>query len=90
MAAANLRSYTTDKDKPGLIYNDYSYREVLNVQKEQASTEVQIQKMAAGMNVGRHNAKYARITKNIWTLRRRYANHQLVSRMRTCMGRQWT
>jgi hypothetical protein len=28
MAAANLRSYTTDKDKPGLIYNDYCYREV--------------------------------------------------------------
>jgi hypothetical protein len=44
MAAANLRSYTTDKDKPGLIYNDYSYREVLNVQKEQASTEVQSNK----------------------------------------------
>lgn len=28
MAAANLRSYTTDKDKQGLIYNDYCYREV--------------------------------------------------------------
>jgi hypothetical protein len=54
---------------------------LLNVQKEQASTEVQFQQMAAGMNVGRHNAKYLRITKNIRTLRRRYANGQLNTTM---------
>ena len=50
---------------------------LLIVQKEQANTEVQIQQMAAGMNVGRHNAKYARVTRQIHNLRRRYANGQL-------------
>jgi hypothetical protein len=50
---------------------------LLTIQKEQASTEVQMQQMAAGMNVGRHNAKYESVTKRIRTLRRRYANGQL-------------
>ena len=50
---------------------------LLAIQTEQASTEVQIYQMGAGMNVGRRNAKYARVTRNIRNLRRRYANGQL-------------
>ncbi len=50
---------------------------LLVVQKEQASTEVQLQQMAAGMNVGRRNIKYVRVSLNIRSLRRRYVRGQL-------------